>query len=153
MNVSFYAVHKNFEVLIEALPHIIKRGGKLKLVTTLSREKTGDKREYNLLMQRVKDLGLEETVIQTGYVPYEHLSKIYQAADLFAFPSFTESFGQPIVEAMAVTQVTIKGIDKQLVGQVAAELRRVRLPEPYKGKGIRYLGEYVRRKAGKAAAT
>jgi large subunit ribosomal protein L6 len=48
------------------------------------------------------------------------------------------------------TRVTISGIDKQLVGEQAARIRRIRPPEPYKGKGIRYLGEYVRRKAGKA---
>lgn len=48
------------------------------------------------------------------------------------------------------TKVKITGIDKELVGQVAADVRRVRPPEPYKGKGIRYAGEYVRRKAGKA---
>lgn len=49
--------------------------------------------------------------------------------------------------------ITISGIDKQLVGQVAANIRSVRKPEPYKGKGIRYQGEIVRRKAGKAAKT
>ena len=49
------------------------------------------------------------------------------------------------------TQVVVKGIDKQRVGQVAAEVRAVRPPEPYKGKGIRYAGEYVRRKVGKRA--
>ena len=49
------------------------------------------------------------------------------------------------------TQVLVKGIDKQQVGQIAAEVRAVRPPEPYKGKGIRYAGEYVRRKVGKRA--
>lgn len=48
------------------------------------------------------------------------------------------------------TRVIVSGIDKELVGQVAADVRKVRPPEPYKGKGIRYVGEYVRRKAGKA---
>jgi large subunit ribosomal protein L6 len=48
------------------------------------------------------------------------------------------------------TKVSVVGIDKELVGQVAADVRKVRPPEPYKGKGIRYVGEYVRRKAGKA---
>lgn len=48
------------------------------------------------------------------------------------------------------TTIVVSGIDKQLVGQVAANIRKVRPPEPYKGKGIRYVGEYVRRKAGKA---
>jgi large subunit ribosomal protein L6 len=50
------------------------------------------------------------------------------------------------------TVVVVEGIDKQKVGQVAAEIRAVRPPEPYKGKGIRYQGEQVRRKAGKAGA-
>ena len=54
-------------------------------------------------------------------------------------------------EVPAPTQVVVKGIDKQQVGQVAAEIRKVRPPEPYKGKGIRYEGEYVRRKVGKRA--
>jgi large subunit ribosomal protein L6 len=48
------------------------------------------------------------------------------------------------------TRIIVRGIDKQLVGQVAANVRAVRKPEPYKGKGIRYVGEHVRRKAGKA---
>ncbi|HEV2128617.1 MAG TPA: 50S ribosomal protein L6 [Thermomicrobiales bacterium] len=50
----------------------------------------------------------------------------------------------------ANTRVTVSGIDKQAVGEQAAKIRIVRPPEPYKGKGIRYQGEYVRRKAGKA---
>ena len=54
-------------------------------------------------------------------------------------------------EVPVPTQVIVKGIDKQSVGQVAAEVRAVRPPEPYKGKGIRYQGEYVRRKIGKRA--
>jgi large subunit ribosomal protein L6 len=49
------------------------------------------------------------------------------------------------------TQVIVRGIDKQIVGQTAAEIRKVRPPEPYKGKGIRYEGEFVRRKVGKRA--
>jgi len=50
------------------------------------------------------------------------------------------------------TQITIQGIDKQLVGEVAAKIRAFYKPEPYKGKGIRYLGEHVRKKAGKTVA-
>ena len=50
------------------------------------------------------------------------------------------------------TVVKIEGADKEMVGQVAAEIRSVRPPEPYKGKGIRYQGEQVRRKAGKTGA-
>nr|BDA99194.1 ribosomal protein L6 [Hemiselmis andersenii] len=55
-----------------------------------------------------------------------------------------------LIAVEANTNVTISGIDKELVGQVAANIRSVRPPEPYKGKGIRYEGEYVRQKVGKA---
>jgi large subunit ribosomal protein L6 len=54
-------------------------------------------------------------------------------------------------EVPAPTQVSVRGVDKQQVGEIAAEIRKVRPPEPYKGKGIRYEGEYVRRKVGKRA--
>ena len=54
-------------------------------------------------------------------------------------------------EVPVPTQIVVRGIDKQLVGQTAAEIRKVRPPEPYKGKGIRYEGEFVRRKVGKRA--
>jgi large subunit ribosomal protein L6 len=54
-------------------------------------------------------------------------------------------------EVPVQTQIVVKGVAKQQVGQIAAEIRKVRPPEPYKGKGIRYEGEYVRRKVGKRA--
>jgi large subunit ribosomal protein L6 len=54
-------------------------------------------------------------------------------------------------EVPVPTRIIVKGIDKELVGQVAANIRKIRKPEPYKGKGVRYAGEYVMRKAGKAA--
>jgi large subunit ribosomal protein L6 len=57
------------------------------------------------------------------------------------------------VEVPIPTNILISGIDKQLVGQVASKIRSFRPPEPYKGKGIKYEGEFIRRKAGKAAAT
>jgi large subunit ribosomal protein L6 len=69
--------------------------------------------------------------------------------------SHTVEFPAPAGVQISVdnnTLVKIEGIDKELVGQVAAEIRKVRPPEPYKGKGIRYQGEQVRRKAGKAGA-
>ncbi|MFQ5675008.1 MAG: 50S ribosomal protein L6, partial [bacterium] len=59
--------------------------------------------------------------------------------------------GIEIVVADA-NNISVKGIDKQLVGQVAAKIRSFRPPEPYKGKGIKYSDEYIRRKAGKTAA-
>ena len=54
-------------------------------------------------------------------------------------------------EVPTQTEVAVKGVDKQQVGQISAEIRKVRPPEPYKGKGIRYQGEFVRRKVGKRA--
>jgi large subunit ribosomal protein L6 len=54
-------------------------------------------------------------------------------------------------EVPSPLRIVVKGIDKEAVGQVAADIRRVRKPEPYKGKGVRYAGEVVQRKAGKAA--
>ena len=54
-------------------------------------------------------------------------------------------------EVPTPTQVVVRGIDKQLVGEIAARIRRTRPPEPYKGKGVRYAGEHVRRKVGKRA--
>ncbi len=56
-------------------------------------------------------------------------------------------------EVPTPTQIVVRGNDKQQVGEIAANIRKVRKPEPYKGKGIRYEGEYVRKKAGKAAKT
>jgi large subunit ribosomal protein L6 len=56
-------------------------------------------------------------------------------------------------EVPAPTQIVVRGNDKQQVGETAANIRKIRKPEPYKGKGIRYEGEYVRKKAGKAAKT
>lgn len=56
-------------------------------------------------------------------------------------------------EVPSPTQIVVSGIDKQVVGEIAAEIRSFRPPEPYKGKGVRYEGEQVRRKAGKAAAS
>lgn len=53
-------------------------------------------------------------------------------------------------EVPTPTEIVVKGTDKQMVGQTAAEIRKVRPPEPYKGKGVRYAGEQIRRKAGKA---
>ena len=84
----------------------------------------------------------------------------YRAAMRGADLELLVGFSHPVVkkapdgitfEVPAPNQVVVKGIDKQKVGQVAAEVRAVRPPEPYKGKGIRYAGEYVRRKVGKRA--
>jgi large subunit ribosomal protein L6 len=70
---------------------------------------------------------------------------------------FSHPIEVPIPEGLSVSlqegKVRIEGIDRQLVGQFAADVRSLRPPEPYKGKGIRYVGEHVRRKVGKAGTT
>ena len=79
-----------------------------------------------------------------------------QAKHLELYVGFSHPVRFPIPEGITIetpkpTSLIVKGVDRQLVGQVAANLRRVAPPEPYKGKGIRYAGEVIRRKAGKAA--
>ena len=74
---------------------------------------------------------------------YSHDIAILLPAEIQA-TAVTEKKGNPIL--------TLKSIDKQLVGQVAAKIRSLRKPEPYKGKGIKFVGEVIRRKAGKSAA-
>ncbi len=69
----------------------------------------------------------------------------------FSHPVFIKAEEGITFEVPAPTRVTVRGIDKQRVGQVASEIRRWRPPEPYKGKGVRYEGERVRRKLGKTA--
>jgi large subunit ribosomal protein L6 len=69
----------------------------------------------------------------------------------FSHPVTIEAPEGVTFEVPQPTRITVRGIDKEIVGQVAANIRKVRKPEPYKGKGVRYAGEVVLRKAGKAA--
>ncbi|TME06820.1 MAG: 50S ribosomal protein L6 [Chloroflexi bacterium] len=82
----------------------------------------------------------ENLVVQVGY---SHPVEVQPPQGI----SFTIDGVDPATKA---TKISVNGIDKQLVGEVAANIRRIRKPEPYKGKGIRYTGEAIRRKAGKA---
>jgi large subunit ribosomal protein L6 len=69
----------------------------------------------------------------------------------FSHPVVVDAPNGITFEVPQPTRISVKGIDKELVGQVAANIRKIRKPEPYKGKGVRYAGERVIRKAGKAA--
>ena len=82
----------------------------------------------------------QNLVIQVGY---SHPVEVQPPGGI----SFTIDGVDPATKA---TKLSVSGIDKQLVGEMAAQIRRIRKPEPYKGKGIRYAGEAIRRKAGKA---
>ena len=69
----------------------------------------------------------------------------------YSHPVFVDAPDGITFEVPLPTRITVRGIDKEKVGQVAADIRKLRKPEPYKGKGVRYAGERVLRKAGKAA--
>ena len=92
--------------------------------------------------------------LQIQGVGYRATAKGSNALELalgFSHPVKIEAPEGVEFEVPAQTEILVKGIDKQLVGQVAADIRKWRKPEPYKGKGIRYKDERVIRKAGKAA--
>ena len=83
----------------------------------------------------------------------KHISGTAQRPRLNVFRSLNNIYAQVIDDEAKVTLVSASTLDKEMVGQVASEIRNWRRPEPYKGKGIRYSGEHVRRKAGKTGAT
>lgn len=99
--------------------------------------------------------------VSEGYIRSLELVGVgYRAALKGQDLDLSLGFSHPVVitppegikfETPSQTKIVISGIDKQKVGQIAAEIRGIRPPEPYKGKGVRYEGEYIRRKLGKAA--
>ena len=93
--------------------------------------------------------GLE--IIGVGYRFNVQGSKLTINAG-YSHPVIIEVPAGLTVESVSNTEITVKGIDKVLVGEFAANVRKVRQPEPYKGKGIRYKDEHIRRKEGKKAA-
>ncbi len=100
------------------------------------------------------------TGVTTGYAKnMEIVGTGYRVVARGSDLEFALGFSHPVVvaapegiafEVQAPTRFVVSGIDKQLVGEVAANIRKIRKPEPYKGKGVRYQGEAVRRKVGKA---
>ena len=150
-------------------------GPKGKMAVTLPTELSGSVKDGKLLIERsndekhVKSLhGLYRALtanvvkgITDGFSKeLEVVGVGYRAAVQGKNLVLTVGFSHPVlipvpigitIETPKPTIVVIKGFDKQLVGQVAANIRRVAPPEPYKGKGIKYAGEVIRRKAGKAA--
>ena len=93
----------------------------------------------------------ELEIVGVGYRATARGSDQLELALGFSHPVRVDAPEGITFEVPAPTRITVKGIDKELVGQVAATIRQIRKPEPYKGKGVRYRGERVVRKAGKAA--
>ena len=91
-------------------------------------------------------------IVGTGYRAQMDGKKLVMQLG-FSHPVIVEPPEGITIKVENPTRLTISGADKALVGQVAADLRAYRPPEPYKGKGIKYEGEYIRRKAGKAAGS
>ncbi|HMK97525.1 MAG TPA: 50S ribosomal protein L6 [Acidimicrobiales bacterium] len=90
-------------------------------------------------------------IVGVGYRATPRGPSTIELALGFSHPVTVEAPQGVTFEVPAPTRVTVRGSDKQVVGEVAANIRKLRPPEPYKGKGVRYAGEVVRRKAGKAA--
>jgi len=88
-------------------------------------------------------------IVGTGYRVAQKGSSIEFALG-FSHPVLVEAPAGITLTVESVNRLTVGGIDKQAVGEVAANIRKIRKPEPYKGKGVRYAGEIVRRKAGKS---
>ena len=92
-------------------------------------------------------------ILQINGVGYraDSVKGILQLSLGFSHPIFFQLPDGVTAAVERQTQITVEGIDKQLVGEVAASIRRLRPPEPYKGKGIKYIDEHIRKKAGKTA--
>ena len=89
------------------------------------------------------------SLVGTGYTADANKGNFLVLNVGFSHPVYVQKPDNLSVETPQPTEIIIKGIDKQLVGQFAARIREIRKPEPYKGKGIRYKDEYIRKKAGK----
>jgi large subunit ribosomal protein L6 len=130
--------------------------------TELIVERPNDERQNRALHGLVRSLVNNMVIgVSAGFtkeleiigVGYRATAKGDTAIDLalgFSHPVSVVAPAGITFEVPAPTQILVKGTDKETVGQVAADIRAIRKPEPYKGKGVRYKGEYVARKAGKA---
>jgi large subunit ribosomal protein L6 len=163
-------------VTVSIEPEVVRvNGPRGNLEIPVSRELSIDQEDGSIVVRRPSDRGehralhgLTRTLIANmveGVVDgFEKRLEIqgvgYRAALRGRDIELTVGFSHPVTikapegiefEVPQPTQIIVKGIDKQAVGEIAARVRKVRPPEPYKGKGIRYAGEYVQRKVGKRA--
>ena len=164
------------EVKIEEGNKVTVKGPKGTLERELPVELTIEEKDGHVIVSRPNDLkrmkslhGLTRTLINNmihgvteGYEKVLEVNGVgYRAAKSGKKLTLTLGYSHPVemedpegIESIVegTNKIIVKGIDKEKVGQFAAEIRTKRPPEPYKGKGIRYEGEYVRRKMGKAGA-
>jgi len=105
----------------------------------------------NMIVGVTQGFVKELEIVGVGYRAVPKGPKQIELALGFSHPVIVDAPDEITFEVPAPNQIIVKGIDKEKVGQVAANIRKIRKPEPYKGKGVRYKGEYVVRKAGKAA--
>lgn len=129
---------------------LVKRSAETKLVRSL--HGTWRAHVNNMIKGVSEGFAKKLEIVGVGYKA-ELKGKKLQFALGYSHPIVFEPPKSIKLEVPAPTSIIVSGIDRQLVGQVAAKIRSFRPPEPYKGKGIKYEGEYIRRKAGKAAAT
>lgn len=166
------------EVKIEVKDgEVFVEGPKGKLSRKLSDRISVEVKEGVLLVKRVADTKLDKSMhglsralivnmikgVTDGYTrELEIIGVGFKAAISGSNLNMALGFSHPVnfvipagikIEAPKPTQLVIKGIDKELIGKVASEIRAIYPPEPYKGKGIRYVGEHVKKKVGKAQAT
>jgi large subunit ribosomal protein L6 len=106
---------------------------------------------YNMVVGVTDGFSKDLEIVGVGYRATAQGPSKLELALGFSHPVVVDAPDGVTFEVPAPTRITVRGIDKEIVGQVAANIRKVRKPEPYKGKGVRYAGEVVRRKAGKAA--
>ncbi len=156
--------------------HVTVKGPKGELEATVHDDITVELKDNQILLSRHSDNKQQRALhglwrallagmvhgVNEGYARKLELIGVGYRAEMKAKKlQLTIGYSHPIlfsppegvtIQTPTQTSIVVTGIDKQLVGQVAAKIRSFRPPEPYKGKGIRYEGEYVRRKAGKAAA-
>ena len=148
------------ELSMEVLPHVTVESDDAKVEV----KRTGDGREERSIQGLTRRLiaNMVEGV-STGFSKKLEITGVGYRADVKGdLVTLALGYSHPIVYQLPEgieakvenqTSLTVSGVDRQKVGEVAAEIRKLRPPEPYKWKGIRYSDEYVRRKAGKAGAT
>ena len=106
---------------------------------------------FNMVSGVTNGFTKELEIVGVGYRAVARGPSSLELALGFSHPVMVDAPEGVTFEVPIPTRIIVKGIDKEKVGQVAADIRKIRKPEPYKGKGVRYLGERVLRKAGKAA--